>query len=602
LVVAGLGLLAACRSSTPARPAAVVEDMWSLAPPGTYLAVAIRHGESYDLLAAAERLLEGAPGATGALAFIKGKLDYEHVQMRSAAARRGSGIDDAGPVVDFYTKRGGVHLYRIADRKAYDRTFRVVPDRSSRGRLTIDRDGTHCFAKSGYQVCGRRELLLEILDGQGMRVPWLDSGAKSTAKIWLAPSAIGPLAGFTSGGEGIRIELDIGGGRLVARAHLTGQVEGQLASLGVERPSPLASALPRAGLSGAAVINLVRWVDSVRAQAIENVADKPAIGPLSQADLWTAVRGDASVWSTAASVRLTIGLERADVIRRLVARCEELAPPLPGLRVSREGEVCRIRHDELVKFGVGDVLVRVTDDALIAESGAPPARAASGREHPMLARIRRGEEGLAMWGSGLLVSLLDDQPLKDLEGYAALSIWLWLHVDETSGTVRVDPDGIRGELQLGTIWDYDQASLAQIEPVLRRIVEGDAGAAREVSGLAGKHPMLAADLAHGRQGVLVPLLSGVFVGATARELFKSLAGAIAAGAEVVEAYEKVVELGCRCKDAECAERAVERFQKWEATHGEVEVDNASLARIGELTEEWNRCIGPFYPDDPAVAD
>ena len=173
-----------------------------------------------------------------------------------------------------------------------------------------------------------------------------------------------------------------------------------------------------------------------------------------------------------------------------------------------------------------------------------------------------------------------------------------LQVTETGGAIRVDPDGIRAELEIKTLASYPDGLQAAAAPLLVRVAKSeDVGTAafRDLAAAqAGNR--LGADLAEGSAGPLVPLAAGAFVGASAIELSRQLSALAQAGAEVVGAYQDAVEAVCRCKDAECAQRGVERLEAWEKRHGETVVDGLSLARIGELSREAESCLAPFVPD------
>lgn len=597
-----LAFLVACGGSRGAKQPGPPLDIWDLAPPGTLLVVALEFDEGYQLLMAADRALKGAPGTQPAIDFIGGWLNYPRVDMRSAAARRGAGYDPDGPHVYFVTDRGIVSLSRIADRAAYNRTFQVRPEPKSRGRLTIDADGSTCAAKApgGYQLCGQRELVLAILDGKGMRVPWPRGGAAPSARIWLAESILGPVAGLTTGGDGLRVELELERGRLVARAHLTGEPSGQIALFGAGRRSPLAAALPPGDLSGAAVINLIAYVDAARAQAIENMQGEMLAGVVAWSDVWDALRGDASFWVAAddQTGALAIGLRKTAVFRKLLARCEDLT--LPGMVAARDGSSCRLRSAEMKKAGLGDVVVRVSDDALVAEmtSAVRPAPAPASAS-PRLARLRKGEDGLALFGSGLFAQLWALTPASTLDEDGQLGLWLLLHVTESAGWLRVDGDGLRAELRVATTWQYDDPTIAAIEPIFRRMVTGEPAAGAELGKLpaARQGGPLARDLARGKAGSVVPLVAGLLIVRVGAEAVSAVSAAKLAGVEVLDDFEEVAEGACRCKDAECAEKAAARYDKWNAKHGETKVDNAAAARLEEMAAEYHKCMAPFVSEE-----
>lgn len=598
-----LELVAACGRSVPAkRPPP--PDIWSFAPPGTLVAVALRYDDKYELLVAAERALIGAPGAEPVLAFIRNWLDYERVPMRNAAARRAAGYDPDGPMVYFVTNRGMVYVTRLADRAAYRRTFRVRPDPASKGRLSVDVDGSTCAAKpqGGYHVCGTREPLLAVLDGKGIRVPWpRDSGRPPTARIWLAESILGPVAGLTNGGDGLRVELELERGRLVARAQLTGEPAGQLALLRSGAKSPLATSLPRGELSGAAVVNLIAFMDAMRAQAIENTEGEMVAGSLSWPDLWNALRGDFAVWVAPddQSGTLAVGLRKIEAIRKLLTRCEDLA--LPGIRASRDGDRCRLRSDMMAKAGLGDLVVRVTKDALLAEMVSParaPRATAPPPASPPLARLRRGEDAVSLYGSGLIAQLASLAPTRTIREQEQIGLWLLLHVTESSGLLRFDGDGIRGEIRVATTWAYDAPTIAALEPIFRRMAVGELDAGAELGKLAAASPggPLARDLARGKAGSAVPLVAGLVIARSGAAYVGNLIAARGAAVQVLDDFEEVVEAACRCKDAECAERAAARYDEWNAQHGETKIDNDSIARFKEMVAEYSKCMEPFVSD------
>jgi hypothetical protein len=595
-------LAAACggsrRAGKPAPPAPQ-RDLWSLAPPATRIAVALRYEESYRLLVAAERAIKEAPGAESVLSFMGTWLDYPRVDMRSAEARNRVGFDPDGPHVYFIADGGVVTLARLSDRAAYVRTFAVRKDPHSRGRLTVDADGSVCAAEPqlGYHLCGNRELLLAILDGKGMRVPWPPGGEPITARVWVAPQALGAVGSLTGGGEGLFAELEVGSGALVARAHLTGQPAGQLAHLRSGPASPLAAQLPDRDLAGAAVLNLIGWVDAVRAQAIENSGDENLTSKVSVADVWNAVRGDASVWVAPddRSGALSIGLRRTEPIRKLLAQCEDLS--LPGIQAARDGDRCRLRIGGDAG-GTIDVVVRLGRDALVADIVPPKEPPPRGRAAPVprdvMARLRRGEDGLVLWGSGLLAQLMSGRRPNLPQGRFAL--WAGLHIDESAGWLRFDEDGIRAELRLGSVLRYDQADAASVEPILRRLAGGEDVAA-ELERIAASRPngALARDLARGRNGALVPVLSAVVVAKLGAVVAEQFAATRAAGAGALSAMEEVAEAACRCRSAECAERAAERYQEWENTWGKEMIHQEYWERVRESAAEAAGCIEKLRP-------
>jgi hypothetical protein len=271
--VAMAALAAACGGSqAKEKPARRRTTIWDLAPPGAYLAIASSHKDWWDLLARAESAIRNAPGGEAPRRLVGQLLAYERVQMRSAAARRASGIDDDGPVIMYLTPRGPLHAYRIADPASYRRTFRVVPDRASRGRMTVDVDGATCAEIEGLQVCAPRAVLTDVLDGKRSSIEW-PASREPTVRVWAAPSLLGGLAAATEGGDGLRIEVDVGRGQVRARAHLSGAPGGLLSAFAARGASPLARRLPAAELSGAAVLNLTGWLQLARAHMISNAGD-----------------------------------------------------------------------------------------------------------------------------------------------------------------------------------------------------------------------------------------------------------------------------------------------------------------------------------------
>ena len=606
-MVAAAALGAACGGSRHAKEKAPAPPVtiWDLAPPGAYLAIATRHRDWWELLARAEAALAGAPGADGPRYLVGKLLSYDRVQMRSAAARRKSGIDDDGPMITYFTPRGGLHAYRIADPDAYRRTFRTVPDRQSRGRMTVDVDGDTCAPLEGFQVCAPREILTDVLDGKRSSIAW-PAGPTPTVRVWAAPSVLGGLAGATEGGDGLRVEVDVGRGELAARAHLSGKPGGLLSAFAARGGSPLARRLPAADLSGAAVVNLSGWLELNREQMISNAGDARLTSRVSRADLLAALRGDALVWVLRGDRGggLAVGVDRVDVARRLVASCEELAELVPGARISREGDRCRIRHDALAGFGNGELAVRVVDDALVAEvtaaapAAAPTARRTRTRGAAFLDRVRTGDDGLAMWGAGLFAPMVDGNRASRTIPVDPFVLWLFLQVTESGGALRVDPDGIRAELSIATTWQYEDRAQAALAPLLARVARSEEVGAAAFRALAAAHPdsRLAADLAEGGGGAAVPISSAAVIGAAGLELGRQIAAMASAGQEVLSAYEEVVEAACRCKDAPCAERAVERYESWERRHGETVVDALTLARVKELSRQYETCLTPFFPD------
>ena len=607
---AGLVLVAAaCAGSrSTAKTPAPQLDSWDLAPPGTYLAIGTRYGDWWELLERAEIAIKDAPGGDGQRAWLAAMLSYPRVAMRSESARRSTGIDDDGPHVSFFTPRGRLYVYRVADRAAYRRTLEVKPEPASRGRLTVDGDGDTCAAIDGFQACGPRELLLDVIAGKRLAIPWPE-GRQPTVRVWAAPSLLGGLAAATEGGDGLRVEVDVGRGELRARGHLSGKTAGLVSFFGATGASPLARRLPRDELSGAAVLNLTGWFQRTRQTMVENLADQPLTAKVSQGALLGALRGDAVMWVVRGDRAggIAIGLEKVDVARRLLAACEELSGRVPGLRIARDGAACRLRHEALASLGTGEVTVSIKEDALVAEmigTGAPPPRRPGAARAGMLERVRAGDDGLAMWGSGLFALLARANLATRSSSPDPFFAWLLLQVTESGGAIRVDPDGIRAELTIRTAAAYDDPAQAALAPLLVRLARGEDVGADAFDRLSAAHSRsrLADDLAQGSGGSVVPLLAGIFVALAGVEFGREMSAAAAAGEEVVRAYEEVVEKACRCKDAGCAERAVERLQAWEAQHGETAVDALSLARITELTRESSACLAPFFPDQEEGGD
>ncbi len=606
----GLVVLAACGGShREAKPAPPRLGVWDLAPPDSVLAIAARYADWSELPMRAEAAIKDAPGSDSQRGFLARMLSYPHVNMRSRAARRASGIDDDGPRVEYWTPRGRLWVYRVLDRAAYDRTFLVVRDRPSRGRLTVDRDGDTCAQLAGYQLCGTRAVLLDVLDGKRRSIAW-PAGAAPTVRVWAAPSWLGGLAGATTGGDGLRVDIDIGRGELHARAHLSGTPGGLLAAFGAAGGSPLARRLPAGELSGAAVLNLTGWFQRTREQMIGSAGDARITSRVSKADLIAALRGDAVAWAVRGdrSGGIAVGFDKIEVARRLVADCEELGDHIPGARIGREGASCRIRHDALAELGGGDLVLRVRDDALVVEltrtgaaAAAAPAARPSGRRDggAMLERVRTGDDGLAMWGAGLFAPLARANLAKQTIEADPFYLWLFFQVTETGGALRVDPDGIRAELAIRTAAHYDEKVQAALAPLLVRVARREEVAADAFGHLAAAHPgsELAADLSQGSAGPAVPLVAGAFVGAAAVELGRQLSAMAKAGEVVVSAYQDAVDAACRCKDRECGERAAARLQAWEERHGETVVDALSLTRIGELSREAEACLAPFFPEE-----
>jgi hypothetical protein len=217
----------------------------------------------------------------------------------------------------------------------------------------------------------------------------------------------------------------------------------------------------------------------------------------------------------------------------------------------------------------------------------------------MLERIRSSDDGLAMWGAGLVALPARANLEKRKVDADPFYVWLFIQVTEVGGALRVDPDGIRADLSIRTAAHYQDAQQAALSPLLQQIARGQAVEADAFTRLAAVHPgtELAGDLSQGRTGSLVPVVAGAFVGAAGVELARTLTAAARAGEEVVAAYEDVVEAACRCKDAECADRARERYRSWEEHHGQTTVDTLSLARLRELSQQLESCLAPFVSDD-----
>jgi hypothetical protein len=515
VVAAAVAACGGSRGSAPqARPATTV---WDLAPEGTFLAISTRNGDWWELLERAEVALAEAPGGERPRSFISSLLSYPRVAMRSEAARRATGVDDDALIVNYFTDRGHFSVYRVADRAAYDRTYGVKPDRASRGRMTVDVDGSICAVIEGLQACGPRELLAEVLDGKRASIAW-PAGAPPTVRIWVAARVLGPAAAFTESGDGLRIEVDVGDGQLVARAHLSGAPAGEFARLAAGARSPLAAALPERGVSGASVVNLIEQVDAVRPQLLGTRPDV-SIGSLTWDDLVEALRGDASMWiaSDNQTGAIAFGLRRTDAVRRWVARCEDLQ--LTGVTAARVGDRCRLRSQTLEEARLGDLMVSVSDDALIAEvvppAGTPPSPAAvAGSPSPVVAHMREGRDLVATFGAGIMASAIATAAtFPTFEGEDRFYVWLFLHFTESSAWLRVDRDGLRAELRLATTWRYDRDTIAAVEPILRRMVTGEPAAGVELEQLAAarRGGALAVDLARGKVGPAFPVMTGVLV-------------------------------------------------------------------------------------------
>ncbi len=294
---------------------------------------------------------------------------------------------------------------------------------------------------------------------------------------------------------------------------------------------------------------------------------------------------------------IAVGFDRIDVARRLVADCEELAERVPSARFARQGDSCRIQHPMLRDFGTDEIVVRVRDDALVGElSGGGKASPAPRRgAADLLERVRTGDDGVAVWGSGVTAKLARANLARQAVKADPFYLWTFLQLSEIGGILRIDPDGIHGELSIRTAASYEQPEQAALAPLTGRLARGESVEASAFDRLTSDHARgrLAVDLAEGNSGLVVPVVASIFVGAGAVSLVRELSAMSRAGAEVVSAYEDVVEKACSCKDADCAEKAVERHDEWTKRHGETVVDPLTLSRIGELTREYETCLAPF---------
>ena len=469
-------------------------------------------------------------------------------------------------------------------------------------------------------ICGgNRDLVLAVLHHTRGPLRW-PAGLRGNAEMWIASDHLGPFAGLVRGSTGLYAAATLARGRLALRARLPGPPAPLPALLGDNRPSDLADAIPRTGVSGAVLVNLTHWLDVRRDLLIRRESHRALTDKINLGDVIQELRGDVVAWATAgddATATVEIGLRGGHVVRKLLRECEDLDGAFPGLRASLEDRVCHIKvagaaampipFEARLRVDQQTLVANVTYSATPASAAGAPDAAARARTaqaasevaaaSQTLARIREGRDTVAVWGAGSLVQLfLHRRSFSQANGDSTVraGVWAVAHVDEMGLAVRSDAAGIRAQLEVGTLWQDSDALLDQVEDLVSRMSAGD-----DVSGpwahLVGTHPgsQLARERALGERGIALAVAGAAVTSVFLRSLYTTAIRGRANGPLVISSYRELVEAACACKDAACAREVAKRRAEWGRTTGHVVVNNDSVEELHGLARHYGRCMAPF---------